>query len=282
VSHVRASLERMRRFDVTPNKELGQHFLVDENMLGVIETAAELRRDDIVLEIGGGLGVLSTYLAERVAFVHVIESDAKLQGVLEEALAPFRNTRLQMADIMDLDLSTLTPTPDKVVANLPYGVAVPAILKTIEELSAVKLWCLMVQREIADRLDAPQGTKIYGIPSVLVQLACEVHFERPISRSVFRPRPKVDSGLVVLRRIAPAPDPDVVRIVRGAFAHRRKELGRSLELTGTGNRRSAQGALWQLAHSPNARAEALAPREFAELARRLAGADASEFEPESD
>ena len=271
MSEARASLERLSRFGIRPNRELGQNFLVDDNMLGVIGRLAELDARDVVLEIGGGLGVLSAYLAPRVAHLHVVETDRRLAPVLEEALDPFEHAGLVIADVMDLDLAALEPRPSKVVANLPYGVAVPALLKTIEALPDVALWCVMVQREIGERLAAAPGTKAYGIPSVLVQLACDVKLARPVSRNVFQPPPHVDSALVVLRRAGPAARPAVASFVHAVFAHRRKALAGSLELV-TGareDREAARALLAELGHPPDARAERLSPAELAALADRL-------------
>jgi 16S rRNA (adenine1518-N6/adenine1519-N6)-dimethyltransferase len=270
VSETRASLERLQRHGISPNRELGQNFLVDDNILGVIERLSELDRSDVVLEVGGGLGVLSAFLAPRVAHLHVVETDARLVPVLEEALAGQAAT-LHRADVMDLALGELDPAPVKVVANLPYGVAVPALLKSIEELPGVGLWCVMVQREIADRIAAGPGTRVYGGPSVLVQLACEVGGVRAVSRTVFRPAPHVDSALLVLRRRGPAAAPQVRSLVRGAFAHRRKALAGSLQLA-TGDqsiRERARAALVEMGHPADERAERMAPAEFAELAERL-------------
>lgn len=270
-SLARASLERLRRFGVRPNRELGQNFLVDDNILGLIGRSAELRDDDVVLEIGGGLGILSEYLAQRARHVHVVETDARLEPVLRDALSAHENADLVLGDVMEIDLSGLAPKPGKVVANLPYGVAVPAILRTIEELGAVDLWCLMVQREIADRLAAKPGSKTYGIPSVIVQLSCQVEFLRPISRTVFQPAPNVDSALVRLRRSGPPAAPAVRSIVRAAFAHRRKALPRSLQLTRGSDelRVAARAALEKIGHPADERAERVAPLEFVELANRL-------------
>jgi 16S rRNA (adenine1518-N6/adenine1519-N6)-dimethyltransferase len=271
MSEARASLERLSRFGIRPNRELGQNFLVDDNLLGVIGRLAELSPDDVVLEIGGGLGILSTYLAPRLDHLHVVEADRRLEPVLAEALEPHANFDLTIADVMDLDLAALDPPPGKVVANLPYGVAVPAILKTIVELPKVERWCVMVQREIADRLAAQPGTKAYGIPSVLVQLACDVKVARAVSRTVFRPPPHVDSALVMLRRTGPAAPAPVAALVHAAFAHRRKALAGSLELA-TGSRaarEAARSALEELGHPPDERAERLTPAELAALANRL-------------
>jgi 16S rRNA (adenine1518-N6/adenine1519-N6)-dimethyltransferase len=272
VSETRASLDRLTRHGIRPNRELGQNFLVDDNVLEVIGRAAELDPEDVVVEIGGGLGILSSYLAARVRYVHVIETDRKLEPVLREALAGHeQHTDLVIADVMRTRLSGLDPLPGKVVANLPYGVATPALLKTIDELPDTTFWCVMVQREIAERLAAEPSSKAYGIPSVLVQLACEVEIVRPISRNVFRPAPNVDSALVRMRRVAPAPADELAALVRDAFAHRRKALARSLEEAGgpAGIRAAVRDALEEMGHPADARAETLRPEEFVQLAREL-------------
>jgi 16S rRNA (adenine1518-N6/adenine1519-N6)-dimethyltransferase len=272
VSETRDSLDRLARHDIRPNRELGQNFLVDDNILEVIGRTAELDPADVVVEIGGGLGVLSSYLAQRVAHLHVIETDRRLEPVLREALAGHDGkTSIVIGDVMRTRLSGLDPLPRKVVANLPYGVATPAILKTIDELPDATFWCVMVQREIAERLAARPGTKAYGIPSVLVQLACEVEIVRPISRNVFRPVPNVDSALVRMRRIGPAPNDELTALVRSSFAHRRKALARSLEEAGgpAGIREAVREALEDLGHRPDARAETLSPQQFAQLEREL-------------
>ena len=271
MSEVRASLDRMSRHGIHPNRELGQNFLVDDNVLEVIGRVAELDADDVVLEIGGGLGVLSTYLLPRVRHLHVVEADAKLQPVLTEALDNGGDATLYMSDVMKLRLGGLDPAPTKVVSNLPYGVATSALLRTIEELPGVTHWTVMVQREIAARLAASPGTKDYGIPSVLAQHACKVEFVRPISRSVFRPPPNVDSGIVRLRRTGPAASDQLAELVRHAFAHRRKALPRSLEEAGgpAGVRAAAIESLEGMGHRPDARAETLSPDDFVQLARDL-------------
>jgi 16S rRNA (adenine1518-N6/adenine1519-N6)-dimethyltransferase len=271
VSETRDSLDRMSRFGIRPNRELGQNFLVDDNVLEVVGRTAELSPDDVVLEIGGGLGVLSAYLAPRVRHLHVIEVDPKLEPALGDALDGAGNATLVIADVMKVRLGGLDPLPNKIVSNLPYGVATPAILKTIEALPEVGDWTLMVQREIADRLAAQPGSKTYGIPSVLVQLAAEVEFVRPISRNVFRPVPNVDSGLVRLRRTGPAPEDQLADLVRASFAHRRKALARSLEEAGgpAGVRAAARESLEGMGHPPDARAEVLSPADFVQLARDL-------------
>jgi 16S rRNA (adenine1518-N6/adenine1519-N6)-dimethyltransferase len=266
------SLRRLRQFGVRPRRDLGQNFLIDSNILGVIERAAALDRADVVLEIGGGLGVLSEHLAARAAHVHVVEIDRALVPALQDALAEHPNATLHIADALALDLRALQPTPTKVVANLPYGIAASAILRTIIELDGVERWVAMVQREVGERFAAAPGSGAYGVPSVLAQLACEVRVHRAVSRTVFHPVPNVDSVLIVLRRTAPAPAPEVRALVQAAFAHRRKALARSLALSpelGPGVRDRAREALIALGHPADARAERLAPADFVALAHAL-------------
>jgi 16S rRNA (adenine1518-N6/adenine1519-N6)-dimethyltransferase len=260
------SLRRLRQFGVRPKRDLGQNFLIDSNILGVIERAAELSEGDVVLEIGGGLGVLSEHLAQRAAHVHVVELDRALVPALEDALAQHPNSTLHIADAMTLDLRALQPPPTKVVANLPYGIAAGAILRTIEELDDVTRWVAMVQREVGERLAAAPGTSAYGVPSVLAQLACDVRVHRAIARTVFHPVPNVDSVLVILERTGPAAPPELRALVQEAFAHRRKALARSLALAGdAGVRERAREALQTLGHPPDARAERLSPDDFRAL-----------------
>jgi 16S rRNA (adenine1518-N6/adenine1519-N6)-dimethyltransferase len=251
---------------VRPKKELGQHFLVDENILDVIGRLAELETDDVVLEIGPGLGMLTRYLADRVALVHAVEIDRSLA----EHLTGIPNVRLELGDALQLDLADLDPPPRKLVSNLPYNVATPIVVESLDGLPALQSWCVMVQREVADRFFASPGTKAYGAVSVLVQLAVERTGFHPVSRTVFRPPPNVDSALVAFRR-TPLPDrfPEVKRVVEGAFAHRRKTLPNSLSLAGVASREHAVEALAALGRPPAVRAEALHPEEFTELERLL-------------
>ena len=267
-----ASLRRLREFSVHPNRELGQNFLIDDNILRLIGAAAELTNGDVVLEVGGGLGVLSEYLAPRVGHLHVVEVDRSLEAPLRDALDPFANVDLHLADAAKLDLSTLDPAPGKVVANLPYGVAATVLLKSIAELPGATLWVAMVQREVADRLAAAPGGRSYGATSVLAQLSCEVRVLRKVPRTVFHPVPNVDSALLLLRREAPAPPAALVALVHAGFAHRRKALAGSLALTpGAPDdiRGATRAALEQIGHPPDARAERLAPHEWSRLAELL-------------
>jgi 16S rRNA (adenine1518-N6/adenine1519-N6)-dimethyltransferase len=256
--------------NVAPKKELGQHFLVDENILGVIGRLAELEPDDVVLEIGPGPGVLTRYLADRTAYVHAVELDRSLEPTLREALGERDNVHVEFADALRFDYATLDPPPRKLVANLPYNVATPLVAESLTRLPTVERWTVMVQREVADRFFASPGTKAYGGVSVLLQLATERTGFHPVSRNVFRPRPNVDSALVAFRRTSMPEDFErIAAVVGAAFAHRRKTLPNSLELAGLASREQAVAALERIGREPNVRAEALASDEFAALARAL-------------
>jgi 16S rRNA (adenine1518-N6/adenine1519-N6)-dimethyltransferase len=248
---------------------LGQVFLADTNLLEAIVRDADLDPDDVVIEVGAGQGALSDRIASRVAHLHAIELDRRLAGDLEEVSARHPNLSVVWGDAMRIDLGALEPAPTAVVSNLPYSIATPILLRTIAELPEVSAWTVMVQREIADRLRASPGSRTYGGPSVLVQLACEIELLRTVDRAVFRPRPRVDSALVRLRRRAAAAPPALAAFVREAFAHRRKPIAGSLELAGGPSREAVRGALRALGLDGDARAEALAPADFVHLAERL-------------
>ena len=254
--------------NVAPKKELGQHFLVDENILGVIGRLAALQPADVVLEIGPGLGILTRYLASRVAHVHAVELDTSLAPYLADA---GDNVTLHFGDALRLDLAALAPSATKLVANLPYNVATAIVVESLDGLPGIDTWCVMVQREVADRLFAAPRTKAYGAVSVLVQLVCERTGLHPVSRTVFRPPPNVSSALVAFRRTGLPDDfARVKKIVVAAFAHRRKTLPNSLELSGIASRERAVAALAELGREASVRAEELFPPEFVTLTAALA------------
>ena len=258
------------KLPVAPNRELGQHFLVDENILGVAGRLADLQRGDVVLEVGAGLGVLTAYLAERVRLVHAVELDRGLEPHLRERLAGHDNVELALGDALTLPLAALDPPPGKLVANLPYQIATPLIAESLDGLPTIELWCVMVQREVADRFFASPGTKSYGAVSVLIQLTAERTGFHPVARTVFQPPPNVDSALVAFRRKR-AWGPEfghLKEIVQGAFAHRRKTLVNSLELA-RGGRAEAEAALAQIGLPEGVRAEALAPEQLLQLSELL-------------
>jgi 16S rRNA (adenine1518-N6/adenine1519-N6)-dimethyltransferase len=246
---------------VRAKKELGQHFLVDENLLGVIARLAHLEEPDVVLEIGPGLGVLTTFLADRVQQVYAVELDKSLGPQLVERIAGRPNVELRFGDALQLDLRETAPGATKLVANLPYNIATPLVAESLDGLPGVELWCVMVQREVADRFFAEPSTKAYGAVSVLIQLVAERTGFHPVSRNVFRPRPNVESAIVAFRRTGlPENFAQVKRVVEAAFAHRRKKLANSLQLAGV----DTAGA-----RIPDVRAEELTPADFLELTAEL-------------
>jgi len=253
-------------------RRLGQNFLADPNLLDLIVREADLSAGDVVLEVGGGGGALTERLAPHVAALEVIEIDTRLREELEALAEEAGNVQLVWGDAMRVELGELDPPPTKMVANLPYSIATPLLVRTIAELPSLTDWVVMVQREIADRLRAEPGTREYGSPSVLVQLACEVTLLRPVDPAVFVPRPRVGSALIRLRRRGSAAPEDLAALVRLAFAHRRKSLPRSLELARVGTLEPARRALEAMGKPVDIRAEALSPAEFERLATELARA----------
>ena len=178
----------MRQFGVRPKRDLGQNFLIDSNILDVIARAAELgaRRRRAWRSAAGSACCPSTS-PRACAHVHVVELDRSLEPALRDALDPYANATLHLADAMTLDLAALDPPPTKVVANLPYGIAAAAILRTVEELPQVTRWVAMVQKEVGERFAAAPGSGAYGVPSVLAQLACDVRVLRPRARGGLPP-----------------------------------------------------------------------------------------------
>jgi 16S rRNA (adenine1518-N6/adenine1519-N6)-dimethyltransferase len=178
--------------------------------------------------------------------------------------------RLAFGDALALDLAALAPAPSKLVANLPYNVATPVVVESLEGIPSLERWCVMVQREVADRFFATPRTKAYGAVSVLVQLATRKVGFHAVPPTVFRPRPRVESALVAFVRVdGPPPFESVRPVVDAAFAHRRKTLANSLALSGLASREQAEAALAEIGKPANARAEELEPPEFVALAAAL-------------
>lgn len=251
-----------------PKKALGQHFLVDENLLRVIGRHAALEPDDVVLEIGPGTGVLTRYLAARVGLVHAIELDRSLEETLHEALAGAENVRIAFGDAVRFDYASLQPPPRKLVANLPYNVATPIVLESLDRIPSLERWVVMVQREVADRFFATPRTKAYGSVSVVLQLHTRrIGFHR-VPPTAFRPRPRVESAIVAFERVPDPPALELVRpVIEASFAHRRKTLANSVALAGRASRSDAEKALATIGRERDVRAEELTPEEFVALAK---------------
>ncbi|MBE0428768.1 MAG: ribosomal RNA small subunit methyltransferase A [Thermoleophilia bacterium] len=278
-------VERLQRSGITPDRALGQNFLIDPNILDVIERSASLGRNDVVLEVGPGLGVLTERLLDRCRLVHCVELDRRLAALLQEEFGSRPGFRIHRADAMRLDFAALDPPPGKFVANLPYNVAAPLVMKSIQELPTVKLWCLMVQKEIADRLFAAPGTAAYGAISVMIQLMTLKVSSRNISGSVFFPRPRVRSSLLVFRRrpgtrFTARNFTAVKEIVYAAFGQRRKKLANSLAgadivpeplrpVEAHRRRQAVEELLGRLDVPLSARPQDLTPQQFEDLARLL-------------
>jgi len=226
-------LERLRRSGIAPDRGLGQNFLIDPNILDVIERTAALAAGDVVLEVGPGLGVLTERLLDRCGVVHCIEMDRRLSGMLEDEFGARPGFNLHLGDAVRFDLGSLRPPPVKFIANLPYNVAAPLVMRSFAELPSLHLWCLMLQKEIAERLFSAPGSANYGGVSVMTQLMAEKVSARPVPPTVFYPRPRVNSSLLAFRRrqgggYTAANFPRVKAVVYAAFAHRRKKLVNSL------------------------------------------------------
>ena len=258
------------RVPIARKRELGQHFLVDQNIVALAGRMAELGPDDVVLEVGPGLGVLTSHLVDHARFVHAVEIDWGLEPHLRQRFGARTNVNLVFADALQHPLVHLEPKPNKFVSNLPYNVATPLVAESLDGLPSVQLWCVMIQREVADRFFAAPGTKSYGAVSVLVQLTAERTGFHPVPRSVFRPPPHVDSALVSFRRLVQwGPEfAAVKRVVQAAFGHRRKTLVNALELSGV-ERAPVARALDTMQLAADIRAERLAPTEFVKLAELL-------------
>ena len=268
---------------VRPTKRLGQNFVVDANTVRRIVRAAELSADDVVVEVGPGLGSLTLGLLAEAARVVAVEIDPALARALPRTVAdraPALRDRLEVVAADALQIHEVPgPPPTALVANLPYNVAVPVLLHLLERLPSVRHGLVMVQAEVADRLAAPPGSRTYGVPSV--KAAWWAHMQRAgaVPRSVFWPVPNVDSALVAFTRREPpetsASRAEVFAVVDAAFGQRRKSL-RSALAGWAGSPSAAETALRAAGIDPTARGESLDVEDFARLARhRPAAGDAA-------
>jgi len=259
-----------------PKKRLGQHFLIDQNIVRKIVAAAALRPHEAVLEIGPGRGILTRALCGQARRVFAIEVDRSLGAVLEEALAGSSNVEVHFGDALDYPYERLAPGT-VVVANLPYNVSSPLLFRLLNAHLLIDRMVLMLQTEVARRLVAGPGTKDYGILSVLTQYRAVPSIGFHVSAGCFRPRPAVSSTVVVLpmRRepaVSVADEPLFIRTVRASFAHRRKTLANSLRDEGFSSEQ-IMPALKAAGIEPARRAESLVIAEFAALANALRGAN---------
>ncbi|MCQ0023077.1 16S rRNA (adenine(1518)-N(6)/adenine(1519)-N(6))-dimethyltransferase RsmA [Streptomyces somaliensis DSM 40738] len=262
---------------VRPTKQRGQNFVIDANTVRRIVRTAEVRPDDVVVEVGPGLGSLTLALLEAADRVVAVEIDDTLAAALPATIAaraPERATRFSLVHSDAMDVRELPgPPPTALVANLPYNVAVPVLLHMLDRFPTVERTLVMVQAEVADRLAARPGNKVYGVPSVKANWYAEVRRAGSIGRNVFWPAPNVDSGLVSLVRRDPpattATKREVFAVVDAAFAQRRKTLRAALA-GWAGSPAAAEAALLAAGISPQARGESLTVEEFARIAEARA------------
>lgn len=258
-------LRHLAAHGIRPDTRLGQHFLVDENLVDLALRTAGVTGDDVVLEVGAGPGVLTAALARTAATVHAVELDPRMAPLLADTLPPEGDVRIVWGDAMRIALDELDPAPTLMVANLPYSIATPLVVESTWRLPSLRGWCVMVQREVADRWTAAPGTRLYGAPSVLLAHCTATTARRNVGRDVFAPPPRVDSALVGLTRTGTGAGPALQRLVRSAFAQRRKTIVNALVGAGW-ERAAAREACLRAGVDPGARAEALTPAQFAAMA----------------
>ena len=274
------TIEILRRHHVVIQKKYGQNFLIDTRVLDRIIQAAGITREDCVLEIGPGLGTMTQYLAERAGDVVAVEIDRNLIPILEETLAPYDNVTVINQDILKMDIRGLAEErggrPLKVVANLPYYITTPIIMGLFEKNVPLESITVMVQREVADRMQAGPGTGDYGALSLAVQYYAKPEIVANVPPNCFIPRPGVGSAVVRLTRYHTPPvqaedEEKLFSLIRAAFNQRRKTLANSLgnapEL-GISRERTRQ-ALEKMGLPATVRGEALNLEQFAELSRLL-------------
>ena len=258
--------------DLRPTKQRGQNFVVDANTVRRIVRTADLRPDDVVIEVGPGLGSLTLGLLPEVERVIAIEIDDVLAGALTstvEQQAPGFAHRLEVVHADALQVRELSSPPTALVANLPYNVSVPVLLHLLATFDTIERVLVMVQAEVADRLAAPPGSRVYGVPSVKARWFGDVKRAGSVGTKVFWPEPRVDSGLVALVRHAP-PTQEVGRaavfaVIDAAFSQRRKTL-RSALAGWAGSRDEAEKLMRAADVDPSLRGEALDVEAFAAIA----------------
>jgi 16S rRNA (adenine1518-N6/adenine1519-N6)-dimethyltransferase len=251
-----------------PKKRFGQHFLKDPNTARIV--ASGVTEDDVVLEIGPGRGFLTTFLAERASLVHAVELDSDVLPSLHGAVGETDNVRIHEGDALRFDYPALEPPPNRLAANLPYNIASPLVLRLLEEVETLRTLRFMVQLEVARRMAAERGSKDYAAYAVLAQLLARVSISHRVPPTVFDPPPRVHSAVVEMDRREPPEDyQEIRRLVLSAFRSRRKRFVNNLPEPARG---PAPRVLETLGYGPNARAEELAPEDFAALYAALSWA----------
>ena len=277
LGNAKATAEVLRRHDIRIKKKFGQNFLIDKNVLEKIPEAAGITKDDLVLEIGPGIGTLTQYLSANAREVISVEIDKSLLPVLEDTLQGFDNVTIINDDILKVDITKLAEErngekPIKIAANLPYYITTPIIMGILESGAPADTMVFMVQKEVADRISADPGGKEYGVLSLAVQYYCETYTAVDVPPESFIPRPEVYSSVVVLKKREkkiPVKDETLMfRLIRTAFSQRRKTLMnclRSSKELGLG-KEEAEALIEKTGLEPNIRGEALPLETYAKMA----------------
>ncbi|CAK8053622.1 16S rRNA (adenine(1518)-N(6)/adenine(1519)-N(6))-dimethyltransferase RsmA [Eupransor demetentiae] len=275
----------LNQYGLHAKKKFGQNFLTDSRILDEIVAAAEVGPDDVVIEIGPGIGALTEQLAKRAKQVLAFEIDPEMVKVLSETLAPYDNIEVLEKDILEVDLKAILAEKFgagqavKIVANLPYYITTPILTKLLEAGLDWENIVVMMQKEVAERLAAQPGSKQYGVLTIMVDYFAKAELAIKVPSSSFNPSPKVDSAVVKLtptKPEIPVEDPNqLFKLVKGCFAHRRKSLWNNLKqicVRNDADKEKVEQVLAELAINPGIRAERLSLKEMTELYQALAKA----------
>jgi len=275
------TIEVLQKYDFTFQKKFGQNFLIDTHVLDKIISAAHITKEDMVLEIGPGIGTMTQYLAEAAGKVIAVEIDRNLIPILEDTLSEYNNVRVINEDVLKLDLRKLADEENggkaiKVVANLPYYITTPIIMGLFENHVSVESITVMVQKEVADRMQTGPGSKDYGALSLAVQYYAEPYIVANVPPNCFMPRPKVGSAVIRLTRHKEPPvevkdEKLMFDIIRASFNQRRKTLANGLNNSDkiTCSKEIITEAIEKLGKGPSVRGEALSLQEFASLSNDI-------------
>lgn len=275
------TIQILQKYKFNFQKKFGQNFLIDTNVLERIITAADITKEDCVLEIGPGIGTMTQCLAEKSGEVVAVEIDKNLIPILEETLSAYNNVTVINEDILKLDIQSIVEErnggePIKVVANLPYYITTPIIMRLFENHVPLKSITIMVQKEVADRMQVGPGTKDYGALSLAVQYYARPEIVANVPPNCFIPRPGVGSAVIRLTRYDKPPvevkdEKKMFSLIRASFNQRRKTLINGLSNAADLNVSKEQvlAALEQMKLSPSIRGEALTLEEFAKLSDLL-------------
>ncbi len=271
----------LQKFNFDIKKKFGQNFLIDSHVLNKIVDAADITKEDTVLEIGPGIGTLTQYLAESAKSVVAVEIDRDAVEVLKATLSPYDNVTVINKDILKTDINRLSMEyndgkPFKVVANLPYYITTPIIMSLLEDEAPITSVTVMVQKEVADRMDAAPGTKEYGALSLAVQYYADTYLAANVPPNCFMPRPNVGSAVIKLTLHDDKPvkvndEKLMFKLIRASFNQRRKTLqnGIANDKTLSFSKEDVSAALEEIGISPSIRGEKLSLNEFAELSNVL-------------